>query len=82
MIFKNLTGYVCPVLKPIGNRIPLALSEYMAMHSKLILEDAIYLQHTPHGSTIWQTQWSSEKPSHPHQIVIDMGKDVKGISKN
>ena len=41
MIFKNLTGYVCPVIKPKGNRIPLALAEYMAFHSKLILEDAI-----------------------------------------
>jgi len=28
-------------------------------------------------STIWQTEWASARPSHPHQIVIDMGENVK-----
>ena len=51
-LFKNLTGYVCPVIKPKGNRIPLALAEYMGIHSNLVLEDAVYLQHTPHGSSM------------------------------
>ena len=30
-------------------------------------------------STYWHTAFSSSKPSHPHQIVIDMGEVVKII---
>lgn len=51
-LFNNLHGYVCPVIKPSGNRIPLALAEYMAFHSRLILNDTILLQHAPHGSSM------------------------------
>ena len=28
-------------------------------------------------STLWQTQSTSAKPQHPHQIVIDLGENVK-----
>lgn len=28
-------------------------------------------------STFWQTEWSSTKPKHPHQIVINLGEVVK-----
>jgi hypothetical protein len=89
MIFKNLTGYVCPVLKPKGNRIPLALAEYMAIHSKLILEDAIYLQHTPHGSTMCERLYYN--PSYSGQItpeiyfIVDVvytsGQTLKSLKK-
>jgi len=50
--FRNLKGFVCPVLKPAGNSIPLALAEIMAYNSGLLLCSSIYLQHTPHGSSM------------------------------
>ena len=28
-------------------------------------------------STVWQTESSSARPAHPHQIVIDMGENIK-----
>ena len=28
-------------------------------------------------STFWHTEWQSSKPDYPHQIVIDMGKNIK-----
>jgi beta-galactosidase len=28
-------------------------------------------------STIWQTEWTTSKFKHPHQIVIDMGENIK-----
>lgn len=89
MIFKNLTGYVCPVLKPKGNRIPLALAEYMANHSKLILEDAVYLQHTPHGSTMcerlyYNPTYSGRIKPENYIIVDDVytsGQTLKSMKK-
>jgi len=50
--FRNLKGIVCPVLKPVGNSIPLALAEFMAYNSGLMLCSSIYLQHTSHGSSM------------------------------
>jgi beta-galactosidase len=31
--------------------------------------------------TFWHTQWDTEKPEHPHHLVIDLGKEeiVSGI---
>ena len=46
------SGWICPVIKPAGNRIPLALAEYIASNSRLLLCDSIFLQHTPHGSAM------------------------------
>jgi hypothetical protein len=51
-LFHKLQGFVCPVIKPSGNRIPLALAEYMSFNSGLILIDSILLQHAPHGSSM------------------------------
>lgn len=51
-VFQNLTGFVCPVQKPKGNAIPMALARLMSANSKLILTDSVYLQHTAHGSSM------------------------------
>jgi hypothetical protein len=51
-IFQNLTGFVCPVMKPKGNQIPLALAQYMTYNSKLTLCDSVFLQPTSHGSSM------------------------------
>ncbi len=50
--FQNLTGFVCPVQKPKGNAIPMALALLMSANSKLTLSDSVYLQHTSHGSSM------------------------------
>jgi hypothetical protein len=51
-VFQNLTGFVCPVQKPKGNSIPMALALLMSANSKLTLSDSVYLQHTSHGSSM------------------------------
>ena len=37
-----------------------------------------YAQHAVDGrkDTFWHTAWSSSKPSHPHEMVIDLGSSV------
>lgn len=60
-VFQNLTGFVCPVQKPKGNSIPLALALLMSSNSKLILSDSVYLQHTAHGSSMVERLYY-----HPH----------------
>ena len=51
-VFKNLNGFVLPVMKPKGNQIPLALAQYMTSHSDLTLCDSVYLQPAVHGSAM------------------------------
>jgi len=46
------SGFVCPVMKPSGNRIPLALAEFLATHTNLVLCDSVFLQSNPHGSSM------------------------------
>ena len=60
-IFQNLWGFVCPVQKPKGNSIPMALSLLMSANSKLTLSDSVYLQHTTHGSSMVERLYY-----HPH----------------
>lgn len=50
--FEKLKGFVCPILKPAGNRIPLALAQLICSNSNAVLYDSVYLQHTPHGSSM------------------------------
>lgn len=52
LLFQNLTGFVCPVQKPNGNSIPMALALLMSANSKLTLSDSVYLQHTSHGTSM------------------------------
>ena len=59
--FQNLSGFVCPVQKPKGNAIPMALALLMSANSKLILSDSVYLQHTTHGSSMVERLYY-----HPH----------------
>lgn len=49
---KNKIDFVCPVIKPSGNRIPLALAEYFVNNSNLVLCDSVFLQNNPHGSSM------------------------------
>ena len=51
-VFQNLMGFVCPVQKPKGNSIPMALALLMSANSKLILSDSVYLQPASHGSSM------------------------------
>jgi hypothetical protein len=51
-LFEKLQGFICPVLKPAGNRIPLAFAQLISSNSNGVLYDAVYLQHTPHGSSM------------------------------
>jgi hypothetical protein len=60
-VFQNLNGFVCPVQKPFGNQIPLALAQYMTFNSKLTLCDSVFLQHTTHGSSMVERLYY-----HPH----------------
>ena len=60
-LFQNLNGFVCPVQKPKGNAIPMALAFLMSANSKLILSDLVYLQHTAHGSSMVERLYY-----HPH----------------
>jgi hypothetical protein len=36
-VFSRLRGFVCPVRKASGNKIPYALADYLEQHSNLIL---------------------------------------------
>jgi len=49
---QEKSGYVCPVMKPAGNRIPLALAESFSNNSNLVLCDSVFLQNNPHGSSM------------------------------
>lgn len=75
LIFQNLTGFVCPVMKVKGNQIPLALAQFMTFNSKLTLCDSVILRHTPHGSSMaerlyYQPQFSGHvKPG--NYIIVD-----------
>ena len=85
--FHSLNGYICPVLKHKGNQIPFALARYMASCSNLILCDSIYLQHTPHGSSMverlhYQPCFSGMVKPKNYIIVDDVytsGKTLKSL---
>lgn len=50
--FSKMKGFVCPVIKASGNKIPLALAELMAQNSRLELWPDIILKHEKHGSSM------------------------------
>jgi len=85
--FRYLKGYVCPVLKPAGNKLPLALAYLMASHSNLTLDDSIYLQHASHGSSMaerlyYQPSFSGRVKPTDYVIVDDVyttGKTLKSL---
>ena len=52
-VFQKYTGYICPVQKISGNKIPFALASRIALKSPLILADGIYLlNHRPGNEMI------------------------------
>ena len=73
--FAHLSGYVCPVLKATGNRIPLALAEFMCHHSGLHLYDAILLKPCVHGSAMIERLYYRPEFSGPvspgSYIIVD-----------
>ena len=73
--FQNLTGFVCPVQKPAGNQIPVALAKLMCSHSKLTLFDSVFLQHTSHGSSmverLYYHPYFSGKVIPGNYIIVD-----------
>jgi len=85
--FRYLEGYVCPVLKSNGNKLPLALAYLMASHSNITLYDSIYLQHTSHGSSMterlyYQPSFSGIVKPTDYVIVDDVyttGKTLKSL---
>ena len=88
-IFQNLTGFVCPVMKPKGNQIPLALAQYMTFHSKLTLCDSVFLQPASHGSSIverlyYQPYFSGNVIPGNYIIVDDVyttGQTLKSLKR-
>jgi orotate phosphoribosyltransferase-like protein len=85
--FHYLEGYVCPVLKANGNKLPLALAYLMASHSNMTLYDSIYLQHTSHGSSMterlyYQPSFSGMVKPADYVILDDVyttGKTLKSL---
>ena len=73
--FAHLSGYVCPVLKATGNRIPLALAEFMCHHSGLHLYDAILLKPCAHGNAMIERLYYRPEFSGPvspgSYIIVD-----------
>jgi hypothetical protein len=51
-VFSRLRGFVCPVVKSFGNKIPYALAYYLEQHSNLILWPYVELEHEKHGSSM------------------------------
>lgn len=50
--FRFFTGFVCPVMKPQGNRIPQAMAEHIVAASDSIFYDSILLMNQRSGSTM------------------------------
>jgi hypothetical protein len=50
--FKDSDGYICPVVSKSGNRIPLAMAEYISERTSLILVNEIYLIPSHHGKSM------------------------------
>jgi hypothetical protein len=50
--FTHLQGFVCPVMKPSGNRIPLALAEYFSQNSGLQLCTSVRLKPAFHSNAM------------------------------
>lgn len=50
--FKDSEGYICPVVSQHGNRIPLALAEYISERTNLTLVNDIYLIPSHHGRSM------------------------------
>jgi hypothetical protein len=85
--FANLHGYVCPVNKFKGNKIPLALALHMSGNSYLVTDDGIYLDHQPHGSAMCERIYYQPGFSGPvkraNYIIVDdvytSGKTLKAL---
>ena len=86
-VFQKLTGFVCPVQKPKGNAIPMALALLMSANSKLTLSDSVYLQPASHGSSMverlyYQPYFSGKVIPGNYTIVDDVyttGQTLKSL---
>jgi hypothetical protein len=50
--FKDADGYICPVVSQIGNRIPLAMADYISERTSLTPVNDIYLIPSHHGTSM------------------------------
>jgi hypothetical protein len=88
-VFQSLNGFVCPVMKPKGNQIPLAIAQYMTFHSKLTLCDSVFLQPTTHGSSmverLYYKPFFSGKVIPGNYIIVDdvytTGQTLKSLKR-
>ena len=74
---KNMKGFVCPVLKASGNRIPLAFAEHLALHSRLKIYPNIQLENEKHGTSMierifYQPQYAGRVIPGNYVIVDDI----------
>jgi hypothetical protein len=88
-VFQNLSGFICPVMKPKGNQIPVALAQHMVINSKLTLCDSVFLQPTSHGSSMverlyYNPHFSGNVVPGNYTIVDDVfttGQTLKSLKK-
>lgn len=81
------SGFICPVMKPSGNRLPYALAEYFANNTNLVLYDSVFLQNNPHGSSMiermyYQPSFSGFVKPGKYVIVDDVyttGQTIKSL---
>lgn len=74
--FRYFSGYVCPVTRSDGNRIPVALADYMAKHSDAKLHTDITLVSHRQGSSMpdrimYQPEFIGPVPAGKYIIVDD-----------
>jgi hypothetical protein len=75
--FTHLKGFVCPVLKPSGNKIPLALAEIFSQNADLELCTSVLLKHSAHSNAMigrlhYHPEFSGEIQPGNYVIVDDV----------
>ena len=86
-IFRQLSGFVCPVQKPTGNKIPLALATRIVENSKSELCGSIYLMNNRPGDSMidrmyFDPEYSGDVPAGKYILVDDVfttGATLKGL---
>jgi len=75
--FDSFTGYVCPVQKPSGNQVPVALAYRIAAETNLELNNKVFLLNSKSGSTmpermLFKPEYSGEVYPGKYIIVDDV----------
>jgi hypoxanthine phosphoribosyltransferase len=85
--FSTFSGFICPVRKLSGNKIPLALAQRISENSNLTLIDSIILENNKQGNSMlhrmfFKPQYSGTFPAGKYIIVDDVfttGITLKGL---